>query len=293
MTDLSKQAYGENLFVAEKLSEVGVLLKQQNASPFRARAYRDAAEYIRMMDQPLRSIYASTGRSGLEELPSIGTSIAGAIIELLKTGDLGQLARLRGTVDPEKLFQTVPMVGPALARAIHDTLDIDTLEALESAAHDGRLLQVKGLGKRRVDAIRFSLNDLLARRRPVAVPNKDAAPDVADILSVDAEYRDRLGTLSQITPRRFNDDGRARIPILHCERGRWRFTALFSDTAAAHRYGRTRDWVVVYFERDSAPEGLATVVTQHGGPLDGLRVVRGREDECAAFHSAERDRIHA
>lgn len=277
------RARTENAFVATKLFEVADLLEQQNASPFRVRAYRDAGDHLQTMREPVRDIYEKTGRHGLEDLPTVGTSIAGAIIELLDTGDLGLVTRLRGSTDPASLFQIVPMIGPALAHAIHDSLHIDTLEALEAAAHDGRLETVKGIGRRRVEAIRYSLNDLLARRRPRIASDKDAAPSVSDILSVDEEYRMSLQVLPYIKPRRFNESGRARLPILHTERGPWRFTAIFSNTAAAHQYRKTRDWVVIYFEKDGAPEGLATVVTQSAGPMGGKRVIRGREADCAAF----------
>ncbi len=37
-----------------------------------------------------------------------------------------------------------------------------------------------------------------------------------------------------------------------------------------------------------AEEGQWTVVTAHGGPLDGRRVVRGREGECAAHYGVAR-----
>jgi hypothetical protein len=69
--------------------------------------------------------------------------------------------------------------------------------------------------------------------------------------------------------------------VLHTERAGWRFTALYSNTALAHRLGRTRDWVVVYFHTDHEPEGQRTVVTETRGPLAGQRVIRGRESECA------------
>lgn len=274
----------ENAFIAEKLGEVADLLEQQNASHFRVRAYREAADTVQTMARPVREIYAQDGQKGLEDLPTIGASIASAIIELLDTGDLGLVARLRGSSDPETLFQAVPMIGPALARAIHEGLHIDTLEALEAAAHDGRLAKVRGVGRRRVDAIRHSLNDMLARRRPRGAMPDRSAPEVQDILSVDREYRGTADELPTIRPRRFNATGEARIPILHTERGDWRFTALFSNTAAAHRYGRTRDWVVIYFEKDGAAEGQATVVTQKGGPLDGFRIIRGREKDCVAYY---------
>lgn len=88
------------------------------------------------------------------------------------------------------------------------------------------------------------------------------------------------GVLPKIAPRRFNAPGQAWLPILHTERGDWRFTALFSNTALAHELGRVGDWVVIYFHQDSGPEGQRTVVTETGGSLLGRRVVRGREAEC-------------
>lgn len=90
------------------------------------------------------------------------------------------------------------------------------------------------------------------------------------------------GSLPKIEPRRFNPSGEAWLPILHTERGEWRFTALFSNTARAHELGRTRDWVVIYFHLDSGPEGQRTVVTETRGRLKGHRVVRGREADCIA-----------
>lgn len=274
----------ENTFVAEKLREVADLLDQQGAAHFRVRAYTEAASYVATLPQPIRAVYETSGRRGLEDLPTIGVSISAAIAELLETGALAVIDRLRGATDPEKLFQTVPMIGPSLAHSIHETLHIDTLEALEAAAVDGRLAAVEGIGKRRMESIRHSLNELLARRRPSQSYAGTAEPPLADILSVDQEYRERADALPTIKPRRFNETGQRRIPILHTERGDWQYTALYSNTASAHQYGRTRDWVVIYFERDGHPDGQVTVVTQHQGALAGRRVARGRERECAQFY---------
>jgi hypothetical protein len=105
---------------------------------------------------------------------------------------------------------------------------------------------------------------------------------VATLLAVDADYRERSarGALRPIAPRRFNPERKAWLPILHTERDGWHFTALFSNTARAHELGRTRDWVVLFYERDG-DSGQCTVVTEFRGPLAGRRVVRGREAECA------------
>jgi hypothetical protein len=276
----------ENRFVADKLEDVASLLDQQNASLFRVRAYRDAASYLRGLPHPVRLDYQHGGKRGLDDLPTIGTSIAAAIAEILDTGALGLLDRLRGAADPEQVFQSVPMIGPALARLIHDDLNIDTLEALEAAAYDGRLATIKGIGPRRVESLRHSLTDMLARRRPRQTPRDQQQPSVADILAVDQAYRSNVEQLPTIKPRRFNPTGGTRLPILHTERDEWQFTALFSNSPTAHRFGKTRDWVVIYFERADQPEAQVTIVTEHGGPLDGKRVIRGQENACATHYEA-------
>jgi DNA polymerase/3'-5' exonuclease PolX len=98
----------KNRYIAKVLAEVADLLQQQNASSFRVSAYRKAADYIASAAPPLRQVNDASGLAGLEALPTIGTTIAKAVAEFLDTGSLAMLARLRGSLDPEKLFQSVP-----------------------------------------------------------------------------------------------------------------------------------------------------------------------------------------
>jgi putative hydrolase len=106
---------------------------------------------------------------------------------------------------------------------------------------------------------------------------------------VDREYRERAeaGVLKTITPRRFNPEGLAWLPIMHTERQGWDFTAMYSNTARAHELDRTRDWVVIYYQRDGEEE-QCTIVTEYQGALRGERVVRGRERECEALYLTQR-----
>jgi putative hydrolase len=109
------------------------------------------------------------------------------------------------------------------------------------------------------------------------------APGVRLLLEIDARYRKQAaaGELPKIAPKRFNPEGKAWLPILHAEREGWHFTALFSNTARAHDLAKTDDWVVIYFYDDDHQEGQCTVVTETHGPMEGERVVRGRENEWA------------
>jgi hypothetical protein len=275
--------------IAAALRQAAGILNAQGANPFRVSAYRKAADTVERLEGGLRAIHEKKGAAGLDELPGIGPGIAAAIQEMLETGRWTQLERLRGSLDPEDLFRTIPGVGAELAYRIHETLHVDTLEALETAAHDGRLERVPGVGKRRAAAIRASLADLLDRRRLTrrAGPRPVAAePSVAALLAVDQEYREKAqaDALPKIAPKRFNPSGEAWLPIHHATRGEWHFTVLFSNTARAHELGKTRDWVVIYFYDADHVERQRTVVTEARGVLAGKRVVRGREDECRAHY---------
>lgn len=285
---MGPSAHSDNQAVAERLREMADLLAAQGANPFRVGAYRKAGDAVAQLQQNLRELFDQEGVQGLDTIPGVGRGIAAAIAEILTTGRWGQLDRLRGTIDPLQLFQTVPGVGADLARRIHDTLAVDTLEALEAAAHDGRLQTVPGIGPRREAAIRASLTAMLdrLRRRPRLAPTPQNEPHLVLLLEIDREYREKAaaGELPTIAPKRFNPEGKSWLPILHAERRGWHFTALFSNTARAHELGTTHDWVVIYFyEGEHHVEGQRTVVTETRGPLVGKRVVRGRERECREF----------
>jgi len=279
----------ENAQIADRLRETAQLLEVQAANPFRVNAYRNAAAEIARMPQSLRTLFDEQGVAGLDALPRIGRGIAAAIAEMLITGRWNQLERLRGAVDAAQLFQSVPGIGPGLGERIHEDLHVDTLEALELAAHDGRLEGVAGVGPRRAAAIRATLGAMLRRTRvsPPLAPAPSPGPAVTALLAVDREYRDTAaaGKLPTIAPRRFNPEGKSWLPVLHTDRAGWHFTALFSNTAQAHRLGKVSDWVVIYFYDHEHAEGQHTVVTETRGPLAGRRVVRGREAECKAHYA--------
>ncbi len=278
-----------NSWIASRLHEAGDLLAQQGANPFRAGAYHRAANALSNSQISVAETFAAGGLNDLIALPHIGQSIASAIAEMLRTGRWAQLERLRGALDPEQLFLSVPGIGPKLSELIHDHLHVDTLEALELAAHDGRLDTVPGIGARRLAMIRQGLAEMLTGRRPAAPTMTKTLPNVDLILDVDREYVRKAAAdqLRKIRPRRFSSKAEPWLPILHTERADWHFTALYSNTARAHQLGRTKDWVVIYFHNDHELESQCTVVREHFGSLRGRRVVRGREAECADHYAGK------
>jgi ERCC4-type nuclease len=287
--------------IADVLERVAELLEAQDANRYRVRAYRRAAQVIERSEKSIADI-ADSKEERLEDLPEIGIRIAGSIREFVHTGRLILLERLEGQVSPEDLFTTVPGIGEELAKRIHAQLHIETMEELELSAHDGRLEKVDDLGELRIRGLRDSLATRLRRSsrrraRRIRFLEKERSagrradiskPSISNILDVDDEYRRKAasGQLKTITPRRFNPGKESFLPILHTERGGLHYTALFSNTARAHDLGKTRDWVVIYYDQDGH-ENQCTVVTEHHGPLKGQRVVRGYESECIAYYSGK------
>jgi hypothetical protein len=270
-----------NRHIADRLEEAAWLLRDQGADPFRVNAYLRAAATVRRWSEPLSDVFHAHGLEGLEALPGVGPSIARAIRELITRGRLPMLDRLRGAADPVTVLASVPGIGRVYAERLHEQLGINTLEQLETAAHDGRLATVAGFGTKRLAGIKDSLAHRLGRMRPrpsALLPF--GGPSVAELLGVDREYREKAaaGALQLITPRRFNPTGEAWLPVLHTRRGPRRYTALFSNTARAHRAGKTRDWVVLYSD-DGRREEQHTVITAERGSRRGRRVVAGREGE--------------
>jgi hypothetical protein len=273
-----------NLRIARRLEEVAQLLSDQGANPFRVQAYLHAAETLKRLLPSVADVLARDGEQGLRKLPGIGKSLARSIATVVLTGQLPMLHRLRGESDSEALLASVPGIGRVLAARLHHDLGIDTLEQLEAAAHDGRLNQIAGLGAKRVAGIIDSLASRLGRV-PRARRGQRGEPPLAEIFDVDREYRQKVasGDLPVIAPRRFNPKREAWLPILHTMRGDRHYTALFSNTARAHELGKTKDWVVLYYDGRNG-EHQCTVITSSRAPFVGKRIVRGREDECFSHY---------
>lgn len=284
-----------NADVASVLERIADLLEAQDSNPFRVRAYREGAKTLRELDQSVADLVERDWVDDIKALPNIGDGIAAVIGEYVSTGQSNLLQELESKASPEDAFVNVPGIGRELARRIADQLHITTLAELEEAAHDGRLAAVEGFGEKRVDGVRKALAGMFSRSARVRQQNRtdDSSrssqipdrPSVELLLKVDAEYRQRAeaGDLPKIAPRRFNPENEAWLPVLNTEAQGWKFTALFSNTAQAHRLDKTRDWVVIYFKRDNQ-EDQHTVVTETKGSLKGKRVVRGRDAENRRYY---------
>jgi DNA polymerase (family 10) len=208
----------ENVEIAAVLKEVADLLEIQEANPFRVRAYRNAVRTIEAYAVPLRKLVED--EADLTELPAIGKGMAQNIEELVTTGGLSVLNQLAEEI-PASLIELMrlPGLGPKKARKLWNELGIETMEALEEAATEGRIAGLAGFGQKtqarilegiaqyRTNVSRFRLveaDELL----PPLLAYLEETPGLQR-LEVAGSYRRRLETIGDIDLLALADDPEA------------------------------------------------------------------------------------
>lgn len=141
-------------------------------------AYRRAAESLASLPREA-SEYWKEGK--LREIPGVGKAIAEKIDELLSTGKLEFLERLKEEV-PESLavWLQVPGLGPKKVAAIWKALGITLLAELEAAAKEGKLRSLPGMGAKSEAAILEGIASL--SRRSGRIPLGRAYPLAREII---------------------------------------------------------------------------------------------------------------
>jgi putative hydrolase len=271
--------------IAKRLRDHALELEKEAANLYRARAFRTAAGVLLMMTRSVREVFEDAGRAGLVRLPGIGKGLAYTIEGLLRTGEFRTIRPIDAEREPNRQLTTLPGIGSRTVELLRDQMGITSLEGVRTAASEGRLLAVCHFAPWQVAELIAEIDRRSSSKRQAVSAGE---PNVEDLLALDEEYRRRaeMHELPTVAPRSFNPEGASWLSVLRSERGGWKIRALYSNTALAHRLDKTRDWVVVYFERGTA-NGQRTVVTETGGDLAGQRVVRGREQECRVHYQRQ------
>jgi DNA polymerase (family 10) len=146
----------DNLAIARVLAEIGDLLEIKNENPFKIRAYRNAADTIAHLGEPIAALSAGD-RLGI---PGIGKDLAAKIAELVETGRSAYHQELLQEFPPTILdLLRLQGVGPKTVALLYRGLEIRTLDDLERAARDGRIRALKGMGKKKEALILKALEE--------------------------------------------------------------------------------------------------------------------------------------
>lgn len=134
-----------NREIARSFEDVASLMELLEESWFKVRAYRNAADTIRSLDSELGA-RVEAGED-LTQLRDIGAAIAQKIEELVTTGELDYLERLKERSAPGLLeILRLPGLGPKRVRILWQELEITSLAELRAAAEGGRLREASGFG---------------------------------------------------------------------------------------------------------------------------------------------------
>lgn len=133
----------KNSLIAEVLRELADFTEVEDDQPYRARAYRRAAQSVESLQDDVETISNS---GTLQDIPGVGEAIEKKIVEILKTGKLESLEKLKESnpVDVSSLLR-VEGVGPRTVKSLYKDYKVRNLDDLEAAVKEGRFDNYKSL----------------------------------------------------------------------------------------------------------------------------------------------------
>ena len=137
--------------IASILEEIALLLELKGENAFKTRAYKKGAEIITNTDQDIRQL-AKDGK--LASIDGIGSALQQKIEELVNTGKLDYYENLKAEF-PATLFDLfgISGLGAKKIKVLYDQLNIDSLDALETACRSGEIEALSGFAKKSIDNI--------------------------------------------------------------------------------------------------------------------------------------------
>jgi DNA polymerase (family 10) len=133
--------------VAALFEEMADLLDLGEESPFRVRAYRNAARVVADHGREVSEMVAAG--EDLTALPGIGADLAGKIREIVVTGELDALRAQRERTPPALVaLLRLPGLGPKRVRALNLALGVRTEDELRAAAEAHRIRELPGFGEK-------------------------------------------------------------------------------------------------------------------------------------------------
>ena len=141
----------------------------EKANPYKIRAYRRAAAVIRGLGESVDELVRSN--EDLRVYSGIGDAMSTAIRELVETGTLKSLEKLRSSVSPEFASLTEhPRLDPRRVLRIYKKLKVSSIKSLAAALQSGEVGQA--FGTRMAQHVRLGLLEaetiLLYHAHPIA-----------------------------------------------------------------------------------------------------------------------------
>ena len=130
---------------AHVLTQIAGFLELRGESPFKTRAYAQAARALAALDS---DDLGALDRAGiLAATHGLGKATLSVARDLIETGESRYLEQLRVGLPVGMLdLLSVPGLSAAKIHLLHQSLGVHSVDSLEAAARDGRLAALKGFG---------------------------------------------------------------------------------------------------------------------------------------------------
>jgi DNA polymerase (family 10) len=148
-----------NAEIADRLASLAQLLSSQKENPYKIKAYQRAAARIRNLSESLDEMVRD--QEDLTRFAGIGEAIASAIREIVTTGTLGKLEKLRAEVPPAVASITShPRLDPKRVMRVYKKMGIASVDELREKLESGEIEKL--FGARMAQHIRQGLIDVHA-----------------------------------------------------------------------------------------------------------------------------------
>ena len=135
----------KNQEIAEIFYEIADILEIQGVD-WKPNAYRKAAQNIESLSEDIVDVYK---KGKLEDIPGVGENISRKIEEIIKTGKLKYLRKLKKQVPIElEKMMSIPAIGPRTAKLLFDKLKVKSIKDLKKAAKLHKIRKLKGMGEK-------------------------------------------------------------------------------------------------------------------------------------------------
>lgn len=140
-----------NKEISEIFDRIADSLDILGENTFKIRAYKKASKQLLELSEDLKTL----DKKQLVEIPGIGNDLADKIIEYSSSGKLDYYEELKKKVPPELLeLLKIQGVGPKFLSLLFRQFNVKNLKQFEKTLNDKSLLEVKGIGKKKIDEIK-------------------------------------------------------------------------------------------------------------------------------------------
>ncbi len=189
--------------IARMLDEISRYIELSDPNPFKARAFEKAARAIENLEGEIGPLVAS---GGLADVSGIGKATGQVIEEIVSTGASTYLEELRAQFPPGILdLLRIPKLGLKKIGVLYSELGIGSLDALEEAAHNGRIAELKGFGAKTAAQILEGIAFARMRESQFLLP---VGLEVGELL------RERLADLDAVEEAEVSGSVRRRLEVI-------------------------------------------------------------------------------